>query len=164
MIEERGRVVRVEAACVWVETQRQSACGKCHAEQTCGHGLMNRLLPSRSLNHVRASCDLPVNVGDEVTIALPEQALLSASFLVYLMPLLALFAGLLLGSILQLSEPWIIGLSLTGLLGGFLGVRWWTYHTTSGRYEPVVLYRHIPLATDPTAVERDATAFSTLKG
>lgn len=168
MIEERGRVVRIEASYVWVETQRQSACGECLAETTCGHGLMNRLLPSRSLNHVRASCDFPVNVNDEVTIALPEQALLSASFLVYFMPLLALFAALLVGELLQLPELFIILLSLGGLASGFLGVRWWTHRITKGRYEPVVLYRHVPLAIDvttrtSTSRSRDAPEFSTLK-
>ena len=162
MIEERGRVVSIETACVWVETQRQSACGKCQAGTTCGHGLMNRLLPSPSHNYVPASCDFPVSVNDEVTIALPEQALLSASFLVYLMPLLTLFAGLIIGVLAQLPEPLIIVLSLAGLASGFFGVRWWTHSCARGLYKPVVRCRHVPRVVEPAAVKNDTAVFSTL--
>ncbi|CAM3581757.1 SoxR reducing system RseC family protein [Parendozoicomonas haliclonae] len=149
MIEERGRVVKVEATSVWVETLRKSTCGQCQASNTCGHGLMNRMMPSRSHAYIRASSATALKVGDEVTIALPEQAVLSASVLVYLGPLLAMLLGVVLGSMAGLAEPWIIALAVVGLVSGFYGVRWWTRQAQEGLYEPIVLRRHIPLsATD----------------
>ncbi len=148
MIEERGRVVKVDPAFVWVETLRKSTCGKCQANKTCGHGLMSRMMPSRSHAYIRASNRYPLNEGDEVTVALPEHAVVSASFLVYLVPLLMLLAGAVAGSVMDLNEPVVIGLSLAGLLSGFGFVRWWSRRSqVEGDYEPVVLRWHIPLST-----------------
>ena len=147
MIEERGRVVKVDSAFVWVETQRKSACSKCQANKSCGQGVMNRLLPSRSHGYIRAVNRYPLHEGDEVTIALPEDAIVSASFLVYLVPLLMLIGGALLGTLIHLGEPVVIGLSLLGLASGFGFVRWWSRRTSvEGRYEPVVLRWHVPLS------------------
>ncbi len=147
MIEEQGQVVRLEESAVWVETQRQSTCGQCQVESTCGHGLMSRLLPGRGQVQVRVPCHDELNIGDRVTIALPEQALLSASFLVYLVPLVSLLLGAVLGTLANLSEPVVIILAGVGFMLGCLGVHWLTHHGLARRYEPVLLQRHIPLTT-----------------
>ena len=101
MIEERGRVVKLDSAFVWVETIRKDTCGSCEAKNGCGQGLMNRLRPSRNHAYIRAANRYPVNIGDEVTVALPESAVVSASFLVYLLPLLTLLCGAFIGTSLQ---------------------------------------------------------------
>ncbi len=147
MIEERGRVVKVDAAFVWVETQRKSTCGKCSAQNTCGHGLMNRLKPSRENAYIKAANCYPVSEGDEVTVALAEQAVVSASFLVYLVPLLTMLISAMLTSGFGFGEPVVIASSLAGLASGFVLVRWWsTRSTVSEQYEPVVLHWHVPLS------------------
>ncbi len=147
MIEEHGQVVRVEDAAAWVETQRQSTCGQCQVESTCGHGLMSRLLPGRGSMVIRVPCHDPLNIGDRVTIAVPEQALLSASFLVYLVPLVLLLLGATLGTMATLAEPMVIVLAGFGFVLGCLAVRWLTHHGLASRYEPVLVQRHIPLTT-----------------
>ncbi|MTI14112.1 SoxR reducing system RseC family protein [Sansalvadorimonas verongulae] len=147
MIEERGRIVKVDDGFVWVETLRKSTCGSCQAKNSCGEGILNRLKPFRNHAYIRASNRYPVAEGDEVTIALPEEAVVSASLLVYLFPLLLLLSGAVIGAGLELAEPLVIVLSLTGLLSGFGLVRWWTAREkTEGQYQPQVLRWHVPLA------------------
>lgn len=148
MIEERGRIVKVEDDFVWVETLRKSTCGSCEAKNSCGHGLVNRLKSSQSHAYIRASNRYPVAEGDEVTIALEEDAVVSASLLVYLFPLLLLLAGAVLGTALGVAESLVIVLSLAGLLSGFCLVRWWTARAkVEGQYQPEVLRWHVPLST-----------------
>ncbi len=151
MIEERGRVVKVDPTSVWVETLRKSSCGRCQANNACGHGLMNRLMPSRSHAYIQASSHYPLQVGDEVTIALPGQALLSASVLVYLVPLLFMLLGGIAGTMVEQTEVVVIMLSLAGLVFGFLGVSWWIKRIQKGLYEPVVLHWHLPLSAPEDA-------------
>ncbi|MCL6270187.1 SoxR reducing system RseC family protein [Sansalvadorimonas sp. 2012CJ34-2] len=148
MIEERGRVVEVDSAFIWVETIRKDTCGSCEAKNGCGQGLMNRLRPSRDHAYIRAVNRYPVKVGDEVTVALPESAVVSASFLVYLLPLLAMLIGAFTGSAAGMEELWVIGLGLGGLLVGFGVVRWWSSRAdVRKRFEPVVLHWHVPLSS-----------------
>ena len=64
MIEEQARVVALEAGAVWVETRRQSTCGGCSANAGCGQGLMDKIGVRASHGHVRALCDLQLQVGD----------------------------------------------------------------------------------------------------
>ena len=50
MIEESAQVVAVEGASgeyVWVETQRQSTCGGCAANQACGTATLAKVLGTR---------------------------------------------------------------------------------------------------------------------
>ncbi|WP_281646011.1 SoxR reducing system RseC family protein [Parendozoicomonas sp. Alg238-R29] len=148
MIEERGRIVKVDKDFVWVETLRKSTCGSCQAQNTCGHGIMSRLKPSRNHAYIRAANRYPLNEGDEVTIALAEDAVVSASFLVYLIPLLLLILSAVTGTELNFAEPIVILLSLSGLLAGFGFVRWWAARAkVESRYQPEVLYWHVPLST-----------------
>ncbi len=99
MLTETGRIVAVEKDWVWVETIRQSTCGSCSAAKGCGHGLMNQVSDGRR-SYLKVSVGgfpgQAFTVGDEVRIAIPEQLMLSGSFMMYMVPLfstLALAAG-----------------------------------------------------------------------
>lgn len=140
MIEEQGRVVAVEPGAVWVETRRQSTCSACIASAGCGQGLMDKLGVGRERGLVRALCELQLQVGDAVVIGVREELLLRGSLLVYLLPLLCLFAAALLVRELGLSEPLVIGAGLAGLVAGFLLVRWRSrFVADRPQMQPVVL-------------------------
>lgn len=124
MIEEQGRVVAVESGAVWVETLRKSTCSTCSANAGCGQGLLDKLGVDSRRGYVRALSNLNLNVGDHVVIGVREDLLVRGSLLVYLMPLIGLFAGAILADQLSLSEPLVILFSLTGLVTSWLGVRW----------------------------------------
>lgn len=127
MTKEQAQVVEVGDDFVVVSSQVKSACHQCHQNETCGSGIVAKALPHRamtlSLPKTNIKPGLAVDVGDLVVIALPEKALLSSAFQVYLFPVMGL---ILFGFIGQwLLEQAIIGHELVSLaiavIGGYLG-------------------------------------------
>ncbi len=136
MLEENGRVVRLDDGTVWVETIKQSACSSCSAQKGCGQSLLARIGDGKRLEiQVDNPQHLEVSVNDEVTF-------LTASLLVYLLPLLAMFITAVAAQRYGLSEPGVILSAGFGLAGGFVITRF-----ISGRisrncsYRPVLLRR-----------------------
>lgn len=123
MIEEQGQVVACEAGAVWVETVRRSTCGSCSARAGCGQALLQKVAAGARRGRIRVLCSEPLRVGEQVLIGVPEQAVLRGSVLVYLLPLLCLFAAAMLGQAAGLSEPWLILLAVAGLSAGLWLVR-----------------------------------------
>jgi len=148
MIEESAQVIATEGDFVWVETQRQSTCGGCAANQACGTATLAKVL-GRRRTRVRALNHDGAQVGDTVIIGLDETALIRGSLAVYAMPLLALFAGGLIGA--WLSERWALegealtlGLGIAGLIGGLLWLKGFSRRIRDdSRYQPVVLRRQL---------------------
>ncbi|HDZ56107.1 MAG TPA: transcriptional regulator [Pseudomonas xinjiangensis] len=123
MIEERGRVLSVEAGAVWVETVRRSTCGSCQARAGCGHALLQRLGSGSRQGFIRVLSERLHTVGDEVLIGIPEEAVLRGSMWVYVVPLLGLFGFALLAQMFETGEPGIIAAAFAGLFAGFGLVR-----------------------------------------
>ncbi|TPW16905.1 MAG: sigma-E factor negative regulatory protein RseC [Halothiobacillaceae bacterium] len=145
MIEERGEVVAVENGVAWVETDRKSACESCAVSHGCGTATLSKAF-TRKRSRVRVVNSLHATVGDRVQLGLKEDALVKGSFAVYAVPLVALFAGALLGEWLtqQLwqgeSELLTIVMALAGLGGSTLWLRYFTRHIRyDGAYQPVML-------------------------
>lgn len=140
MIEEQGRVVAVEAGAVWVETLRKSTCSSCSVKAGCGQGLLDQLGAGGRRGYVRALSDLRLEVGDAVVIGVREELLVRGSLLVYLVPLMGLFAAGVLAERLAWSEPLVIFSALLGLFLACLAVRWRSRHTAGDpALQPVVL-------------------------
>lgn len=130
MIEEQGRVVAVEEGAVWVETVKQAGCASCSARNGCGHKVLDGARAGARAR-VRALCDEPgLQVDEQVVVGIPEGLLMRGAVLVYLVPLLLLFLGALVGRAWFGAEsqgPALLG--LMGLGAGFILNRW-----HSGRY------------------------------
>ncbi|WP_217476555.1 SoxR reducing system RseC family protein [Stutzerimonas stutzeri] len=140
MIEEPGRVIAVEAGAVWVETQRSSTCSGCSAKNGCGQGLMDRLGVRERRGLIRALSDLQLNVGDSVVIGVRESVLLRGALLVYLFPLIALFASSLLALEFGAAEPYVMLAGIGGFLLSWLAVRKRSQQTACDpALQPVVL-------------------------
>jgi sigma-E factor negative regulatory protein RseC len=118
MLTETARVIRREGSRVELELQRNSACGDCELSQGCGTGALGRLLGRRSRPLV-IETDQDCRAGDLVVLAIPESALVSASLLLYGLPL----AGLLLGGLgamsFALAEWLVVAAAGCGLFAGF---------------------------------------------
>lgn len=139
MIEEHGRVVAVEPGTVWVETVRRGSCDACNAGRGCGQRMLERMQTGGAAR-VRALADGPADVGDEVTIGIPEQLLLRGTLRVYLLPLLLLFAGALAGQHLGSGDATSIASGLLGLAAGFAWNRWHSHRYENDRdHQPRVL-------------------------
>lgn len=97
MLEEEGVVVSVRGESAQVRVQQRSACGSCSARQGCGTSLLASLFPRRERVFM-ARNPLAARVGDHVVIGLRESDLQLASVVIYLLPVLGLIAGAMLGS------------------------------------------------------------------
>jgi sigma-E factor negative regulatory protein RseC len=145
MIEEQGRVVALEEGAVWVETLRKSTCSSCSISAGCGQGLLDKLGAEGRRGHVRALCDLRLSIGDAVVIGVREDLLVRGSVLVYLIPLLGLFAAALLAQWLTLGEPLVIVCAFLGFIASCFGVRWHgARHAGDPALQPVVLRALLP--------------------
>lgn len=120
MLEEEGVVLAVNGDIAEVVTRKKSACGSCAARSGCGTSLVESLFPGR-LRSFPARNDVRAQEGDRVVIGLDESALQTASLLIYLVPLLGLIGGAILGSWLGSG---VVGghteqFSAMGGIGGF---------------------------------------------
>lgn len=135
-IQEEGVVVAVAADGVWIETQRQSGCQSCSSRGGCGVGIMQKAL-NRRQHKVRVQTDLPVQVGDHVRLLLPAAALVQASVLMYLLPLLGLIVGAVAGQLLLATDGGAIGGAVVGFTAVLLLIaRQQNGLSRSGRYAP----------------------------
>ena len=140
MIEESGEVVSLERGAVWVATSRKTTCSSCAANAGCGQGLLDKLAINSQRGTVRALTDLNLAVGDKVVIGLREDALVRASLLVYLLPLLGLFVGAVSADLLTLGEPLSIAAGFVGFAAAGLWVRRHSQqHLADPALQPVVL-------------------------
>jgi sigma-E factor negative regulatory protein RseC len=90
---EWGHVRQVTAGKAVVEIQRGSACSKCHAACACSGD-------EPQLMRVEARDPLGVQVDQYVQLSIENTRVLRASFVVYMVPLFALIAGVLTGEYL----------------------------------------------------------------
>jgi sigma-E factor negative regulatory protein RseC len=143
MLEENGRVVRIDSESVWVETVKQSACSSCSAQKGCGQSLLAKVGDGKRMEiQVDNPQHLEVGVDDEVTLGVGERSFITASFLVYLLPLLVMFIFSVTGQVLGFSEPKVILSAALGLAGGFLLTRFISgLISRNCSYRPVLLRR-----------------------
>jgi sigma-E factor negative regulatory protein RseC len=89
MLVETGRVAKKERDRVVVEVEKNSACAECHVGCACDI--------DKSIRLVEANNPLGAEVDQYVQVSIPNDSVLRASFVVYIIPLSALIAGTLLG-------------------------------------------------------------------
>lgn len=143
MIEERARVAEAGDGYAWVEIERRSACGSCHASGGCGTATLAKVWSGRQVR-TRAISTLPLRPGDEVIVGLAEGVLLRGALLAYLLPLALMLTGALLGeaAFAGAGEEPVIALGALGLGLGFLAVRAATQRwRDDARFQPVVIRR-----------------------
>lgn len=127
MIEQEATVVAREGDHVWVEARRQSTCNGCAARSGCGTGALGGWLPG-AVTRLRVPDPLGVRPGERVVIGVPEGAVLRGSLLVYLVPLLGLLGGALMGEQLgaflsHTGDALALAGGAAGLLLGFVYAR-----------------------------------------
>jgi sigma-E factor negative regulatory protein RseC len=144
MIEETATVIAIEQGQLVLQVSTRTACGGCAAKKGCGTAALSGWL-GRKMIHIRADNTVDARVGDEVVVGLGEDALLSGSVRIYLLPLL----GLMLSAILadQLLDAGLQGRDLLVMLAAVAGFGVVLSGTRSrllvdsriGRLSPVVL-------------------------
>ncbi|MBT5387910.1 MAG: SoxR reducing system RseC family protein [Porticoccaceae bacterium] len=115
MIFETGTVVAVESDGLWVETIQKTACEACVAKKGCGTRVLSKL--TGKTNRIRVLLNQQpadsLSVGQDVTIAIPEDVIVKGSMLVYLLPVVCALIG-----------TWAVGSSgdLLAILGALSGL------------------------------------------
>jgi len=140
MLEQQATVVAIEEGFVWVETQRQNSCGHCSAHSGCGTATLGKVMGNR-VTRVRAVNSLPLDLGEQVIVGLPEQVFVIGSLIIYLLPLVGLFlgAGLVQFGLGRHGAEWLTALGgVAGLMLALLWMRRFSHRFTI-QYLPVVL-------------------------
>ncbi|MBN1781972.1 SoxR reducing system RseC family protein [bacterium] len=81
-MREAGQVIAIHQGFAEIKMSMKGGCASCHANGMChisGTGVRTLTLPLRGFN---------VEVGDYVEIETPARSLLSASFIIFILPLL----------------------------------------------------------------------------
>ncbi len=90
MESEEGIVERILKQKAVVRIQQSSKCATCDSRDSCDVSSDKKIL-------IEVANDLQAKIGDLVEISMPENSLLQLSMLVYLLPIIALIAGALVG-------------------------------------------------------------------
>ena len=138
MICQHGRVERIEGDVAYVRLEAPTSCEGCGSKGTCG-------VVSAEGKVIGVRNDVGVTAGQRVELSVRPAALLTASFLLFLVPVLALVAGLIAGYVLAEQFGWEgrewIGLGIGAAAFGvvLLVIKMLnTRFERSGRYEPVI--------------------------
>ncbi|MEO5377743.1 MAG: SoxR reducing system RseC family protein [Magnetococcus sp. DMHC-6] len=87
MMLEEGWVVALDGGDAWVTGSRKSSCGGCHSKGSCA--ALSGSLGQREIR-MRVKNSIGALVGERVALEFSESAFLKASFLVYVVPIVAL--------------------------------------------------------------------------
>ena len=120
MILETATVTHIENDALWVEAVQKTACESCNAQKGCGTAILSKLTGRTSRLRVLKpqDCRESYFVGQMVTIAIPENILVLASFCAYFVPLASSLLGVWLLSSTDILS--VIGAILGLALGGSL--------------------------------------------
>ncbi len=96
MNETLARVVRVEGETAWVRVEAPASCGACGGRGCGSTSVFGQLFNPRPAEYP-VDNGLGARVGEAVVVGVPEGAVLRSVFRSYVLPLLLLLAGAVLG-------------------------------------------------------------------
>ncbi len=113
MAIEEGIVIKVDSSTAWVKCTKSAACKSCKAKGFCDTvGGSDDDVEVEAINAVGAK------VNDRVTISFETSSLLKVSFLVYIVPVLFLILGVVIGN--KIAPIFNYDQSIFSVLVGFL--------------------------------------------
>lgn len=140
-MEEHGIVVKINADTVWIETIPRNRCRQCDANKHCG----SEFKPSP--HRFKLATSLSLQLGEEVVLGLPQQLILQSALLIYGLPLLnlfmfaAIYESVSKMGILPAGEGGVMLAGFSGLIAGYLGVKWLIRGKRYHYYQPVIVRR-----------------------
>lgn len=138
MAIEKALVLEIKGDRALVQTQRKSSCQSCQLENSCGQGLLTKVGSERAME-LWVDNYLDARPGQIISLSVPDEGLLKASALMFLLPLMFMLAGAGIAlSVFSGDIPSIIG----GAIGLFLGFSV-ARHKSAGmqddeRFQPVM--------------------------
>lgn len=140
MIEETGVVKKVMGDQVWIETQIKSSCGSCQVNKNCGTSVVAKAFAAKP-ELLKLTTTYKLCEGQVVKLGIPEEQLLAASMLVYLLPILLLIASVtgLQYFFPRLSEGWQVLFSFVISAIGFWRISSYAKSQDKGQFSPLIL-------------------------
>lgn len=141
MLTEIGRVVAKKNDTIWVQTQSKTGCSSCQVNTACGNGIVSKAF-SHKVFITPLKNKINANIDDEVEVGIPDNLVVRASFVVYLVPLISMLLALLVCQawFTNPSELSSILAAVLGLSVGFLIThRYSKSANQKGQMEPVLL-------------------------
>ena len=143
MIKETATVVAVDGDTVTVEAAIKSTCNACQAQSDCGTGVISRAIAPKT-QQLTLRTPMPVRVGQQVTVGIPEAGILSASAFLYLLPLIVFIGAYsvfisLLSSTSFSHELWALGPSALATFLTYKLIAYKLHRVERSKYQPVLL-------------------------
>ena len=139
MITETATVIAVGEGVVTVSASVKTGCSQCHSNDDCGTSAIAKAFTPRN-QAFQIETSWPLKVGDSVLIGMPEQRLLMASFLIYVVPILTLLcSSLILSQILALHELAVLLCACVATYLSFKGVKRIMSKHLSNRLQPILV-------------------------
>ncbi len=143
MMEEEGSVVKVEAGYAIVKAERGSSCEGCGSKASCHamSGSEGKSMQIRAINEIGA------RVGDRVLVAIDSGVMLKSSFLIYIVPLVFMIIGGILGDAYAQSNmpgadaDLVAGATgITFLILSFVLIKFWSKSVErKSKYHPKIM-------------------------
>ncbi len=122
-MKQQFEVIEVENQTMTLKINHSGGCHSCSAKSGCGTGILANYFNKYSM--FNKPLQTGVAIGDFVTLEITSSELFLRAFQLYLLPLLALFAGSMIGMIFfPANELWQIGFGVFSLLFSLLLVRY----------------------------------------
>jgi sigma-E factor negative regulatory protein RseC len=149
VIEATGRVVAAGEGAAVVEIPRRSSCSSCASSGGCGVSTLAKLFGA-GMTQVEVIDSLGLRAGDKVVVAIGDGALVQASMLAYLLPILAMAAAAALAARAGIGD---MGSALAAAVGLTIGLLLAARITRASRlraaFQPTLIRR---IATEPLQV------------
>lgn len=127
MLEMRAIVIQVQGEEASVQPLGKGGCGHCSSEGGCGSGTLSKLFCSSEPRQFLVRNAARAKVGDEVQVSLPDGVLLRGAVKMYVLPMLLLLVGAIVGvawaSEAASRDAYAVAGAVIGLLVGFMLAR-----------------------------------------
>ena len=140
VLETRAIIVQTEGQFAQVQVSQADGCEQCNGKG-CGTGKLSQLFCSKPRQF---QVDNPINasIGDQVIISVAEGAVLRGIGLVYLLPLILLLMGAVIGNSLveqaELRDSYSSVGALLGLVTGFVIAKWISSRQVRNHSQPYI--------------------------
>ena len=122
MIEEQAIVIKASKESVTLEVVRSKPCGLCGQVRGCGNSIWGKIFSHQS-GHIETRNNLNAKLGDIVILGIDETLMLKSSLMLYGVPLLLMFLGMVIANSFakEMTELYtlvgaVLGLSLGAVM------------------------------------------------
>ena len=97
MIEEQAIVIKASKESVTLEVVRSKPCGLCGQVRGCGNSIWGKIFSHQS-GHIETRNNLNAKLSDIVILGIDETLMLKSSLMLYGVPLLLMFLGMVIAN------------------------------------------------------------------